>query len=115
MRLGPHKGDVDTMTTRIAPCWPAMGWIRAGTELAIGSQQVIAMRIAMLAGGGPAAEREATLMVVEKVRALIKSQTLMAKAVLHGRFDGGAEPVMALYLRRVGANKRRLARRGGRS
>lgn len=78
--------------------------------LALGAQQVIALRLAKIATGGPQAGREASLMVAEKVAALSASQGLMLKAATRGDVGKGAQNVLRLYQRRVSANARRLSR-----
>jgi len=76
--------------------------------LALGAQQVIALRLAKIAAGGPTAGREASLMVAEKVAALSASQRMMLKACTQGDAGKGARNVLRLYQRRVSANARRL-------
>ena len=66
--------------------------------LALESQQVIGMRLAMLATGGTAAQAEAERMVTEKIA---------AAGVATG---GTAAGVVAGYRRKVRANARRLSR-----
>ncbi len=71
--------------------------------LAIESNQVMALRCAKLARGGPAAAPEFTRMVTEKVlESVAASQTLMT--------GGSHEKVIAGYRKRVKANARRLGR-----
>ncbi|MEO8715708.1 MAG: hypothetical protein ABI369_11900 [Acetobacteraceae bacterium] len=79
-------------------------------QLAFGAQRVIAMRLARIAAGGPEGQREASLMVTEKIAALAASQRLMLKACARGDARKGATSVLALYSRRVKANVRRLGR-----
>jgi len=74
------------------------------------AQQVIALRIAKLAEGGPAAQREASLMVTEKIKALADSHHLVVTATSRGKGDRAAENVLGMYRRRVSANKRRLSK-----
>ena len=78
--------------------------------LALGAQQVIALRLAKIAAGGPQAGREASLMVSEKLAALSASQAMMLKAATRGDAGNGARNVLRLYQRRVSANARRLRR-----
>ncbi|TDR85304.1 hypothetical protein [Enterovirga rhinocerotis] len=70
--------------------------------LALESQQVVALRLARLAGGGTTAWREAQLMVLEK---------LEAGHAAAGRLAGGAttDSVVDDYRRTVQANARRLS------
>ena len=83
---------------------------RLGTRLALDAQQVIALRLAKLAAGGPKAQREATRMVSEKIKALADSQRLVVSAVARGKGGKTAQQVIGLYQRRVSANKRRLSK-----
>lgn len=71
--------------------------------LAFESQQAIWLRSLKIAAGGPAAEREAKLMVKEKV---VAAQTAAVKAAT------GAGPVGIArgYRRKVRANVRRLSK-----
>jgi hypothetical protein len=78
--------------------------------LALGAQQVIALRLAKIAAGGPQAAREASLMLTEKVAALSAGQRLMLKACAKGDAGGGVQDILRLYQRRVSANARRLGR-----
>jgi hypothetical protein len=90
--------------------WPWMTLAVSGTRLVTDAQQVVALRLAKLALGGPAAEREASLMVSEKVKAFTESQRLVVSAAVRGKADRAPASVIGLYQRRVGANKRRLSR-----
>ena len=72
------------------------------------AQQVIGMRLLKLAAGGASGKREAALMVSEKVKALGDSQLAFALAAGSGKGDKAAERALAVYQRRVSANKRRL-------
>ncbi|HEV2572083.1 MAG: hypothetical protein BGP04_03815 [Rhizobiales bacterium 62-17] len=67
------------------------------------SQQVIALRLAKLALGGPAAMSEANRMVSEKGIAL-------AEAATHMAFGGSTEDVVRKVRRTVRANRKRLTR-----
>jgi hypothetical protein len=77
-------------------------------RLALDAQHVIALRLAKLAEGGPKAQREATRMVNEKLKALAESQRLIVSAAGRGKGDRAAKQVLGLYQRRVSANKKRL-------
>jgi hypothetical protein len=89
--------------------WPWLSLALSGTRLAVESQQVIALRLAKLAKGGRRAEREASLMVSEKMKALADSQRLIAAA--SGQGARAARKVLGLYQTRVTANKKRLSKR----
>ncbi len=73
-------------------------------------QQVVALRLARIAGGGASAQREAALMVTEKIGALAEAQALMLHACSTGNVDRASKRLLALYSRRVKANRRRLSR-----
>lgn len=72
--------------------------------LALESQQVIGMRLAMLATGGLDAQAEAERMVTEKIAAAGEAALLVATG-------GTAAGVVAGYRRKVRANARRLSQR----
>ncbi len=91
--------------------WPMFDLALSGARLALDAQQVIALRMAKLALGGPAATLEATTMITEKAKALSESQFLVLSAATRGQHDKAAERVIRLYQRRVSANKRRLGKR----
>lgn len=71
--------------------------------LAYESQQAIWLRTIKLSTGGPAADREAKLMVDEKLSAAMQAA---------GKLIGGAHPssVVKAYRRKVRANVRRLSK-----
>jgi hypothetical protein len=78
------------------------------TMLAIESQQVIAMRLTKFAFGGPDVDREAKLMVSEKMESLAQVSQMMMMAALGGQHDLGAGKVVRHYRKKVRANVRRL-------
>ncbi len=90
--------------------WPWFSLGQQSAMLAIEAQQVMAMRLAMLATGDPRAQREAMQMVTEKMAALATGNALMFRACAMGDAGRGATNVMRLYRRRVSANRRRLAK-----
>ncbi len=67
------------------------------------SQRVIAMRLAKLSKGGPAAHREARRMIVEKLAASAEAGV----AIMSGK---SPQSVAKRYRAIVRANERRLAR-----
>jgi len=67
------------------------------------SQMVIGMRIAKLALGGPAASKEANLMVAEKIGALQEASIKLA-------FGASPNSVVRGYRAKVRANRKRLAK-----
>ena len=84
------------------------GSFTASAMLMIEAQQVIALRLAKIALGGPAAQGEARRMTTEKADAAAKAAGLMATAAMRGRPDTGADKVVRMLRRRVRANKKRL-------
>ncbi len=79
------------------------------TMLAIESQQVIAMRLAKFAMGGPDVQREAELMVSEKLASMAETSQMMMMAALGGKHDLDAHKVVHHYRKKVSANVKRLS------
>ena len=82
-------------------------WWKLSTDLALAgfeAQRVIALRLMKLAGGGPAADREARRMVTEKIAASAEAAATLA-------MGGSPEAVLRRYRTIMRANKRRLSRR----
>jgi hypothetical protein len=72
---------------------------------------VITLRLMRLAGGGALAQREANLMVAEKVKAGVQAQAAAASAMMAGKSVRSAAKASArVYRRKVSANRRRLTR-----
>jgi hypothetical protein len=91
---------------RKRPSWPGLSfdiW-RAGLE----AQQVIALRLAKLARGGAAATAETNRMVSEKMAAAVEAQRAAATALLTGRAAQIPTRTVALYRRKMRANRKRL-------
>jgi hypothetical protein len=86
---------------------------RSAARLGFEAHQVVAMRLAMLALGGAAAEREARQMISEKAGAFLDANLAAAAAVLTGRPERASSAALAVYSRRVSANRRRLSRSEG--
>ncbi len=84
---------------------------RAGFE----AQQVIALRLAKLALGGPAATSEMHRMVSEKMSAAVEVQTAAAAAVLTGNAEQIPSRTVALYRRKMRTNRNRLSAADGSS
>ena len=87
--------------------WGTMAF--QGAMLAIEAQQVIALRLAKIAAGGSAGQRESELMVAEKMEAMSDAGEVMFKAAMVGKHDLDADKVVLLYRRKVRANRRRLS------
>jgi hypothetical protein len=77
---------------------------RAGLE----AQQVIALRLAKLARGGASATAEANRMVGEKMAAAVEAQRAAATAMLTGKAAQIPARTVALYRRKMRANRKRL-------
>jgi hypothetical protein len=75
------------------------------------AQNVMALRLMRLAGGGTAGQSEAHLMVTEKVAALTEAHTVATTvAIMGGNAPAVAKKVMGVYKKRVRGNKRRLSK-----
>ena len=84
-------------------------WMKLSLDaamLAAEAQTVIGLRLMMLGAGGAAAQTEASLMVSEKVGALLEAGATIAGG-------GSAHRVVAGYRKHVQANARRLRKRSG--
>lgn len=78
---------------------------RAGLE----AQQVINLRLAMLAGGGMAASAETNWMIAEKMSAALEVQHMATTAVLTGN-PAEIPSTVALYRRKMRDSRRRLVK-----
>jgi hypothetical protein len=77
-------------------------------QLGLEAQTVIGLRIMKAAAGGPGAQAEAELMVTEKIQATVELQAqLMAGGLTAAPHETGARAV-AMYRKKVQANRRRL-------
>jgi hypothetical protein len=91
---------------RQRPSWLSLSfnaW-QAGLE----AQQVIGLRLAKLAGGGNSVVVETTRMTSEKLYALWEAQTVAAIAALTGKSGLIPSRTLALYRRKMRANRKRL-------
>lgn len=92
--------------------WPDMTLPNLAVQAAMLSweaQQVVALRLAKLAEGGPDALHEAFLMVTEKLHAMQEGGALLVKGALKGDKHLNTPEVMQLYRAKVRANCRRLS------
>jgi hypothetical protein len=80
-------------------------------RLGMEAQAVVALRLTKLASGDAAAMAEAHRMVSEKVLAAAEAQTRTLGEVMTGRGHLAPKRNLALYRRKVRANRRRLSRR----
>ena len=88
-------------------------WFKLAYEtawLGFDAQRVIALRFMRLATGGAAGRAEAQRMMSEKAAALVEAQIAAAGALAVGTSAAAARKVLAVYKKRVRANKRRLSR-----
>jgi hypothetical protein len=96
------------MTTRLPPLFAlTANALRLGLE----ASEVISLRLIQAAFGEAGASGEARLMITEKAKAAIDAHFLIAQSVLAGEAHLAPERAVALYRRRVQANRRRLTRR----
>jgi len=89
-------------------------WIALGADMArlgVESSGVIGLRMMQAALGAPGAQAEAVLMVSEKAKAAVDAQFLLARSVMAGQAHLAPSRAVALYRRRVQANRRRLTRK----
>ena len=77
-------------------------------QLGLEAQQVIGLRMAKAALGGPAAQEEAALMVTEKAEAAMEAHAVFATAWMTGAGPLAPSRTLSLYRRTVRANRRRL-------
>ncbi len=88
-------------------------WIDLSVDMArlgVESSSVIGLRMMQAALGSPGAQKEAVLMVSEKAKAALDAQFLLARSLLSGQAHLAPSRTVALYRRRVQANRRRLTR-----
>jgi hypothetical protein len=88
---------------------PWIGLLMQGAWLGFEAQQVIALRLAKLAAGGPSAQIEASRMVLEKLEAMADGQFVMMGAAMRGEPEQGVESLLVMYRRLVRANRLRLS------
>lgn len=91
--------------------WPYTAWTRASIDawtLGYEASTVVGLRIARLALGGPAADREAHLMMTEKIGAAVELQTALLTGALGATALSGTQATLKHYRRKVRANRRRL-------
>lgn len=91
--------------------WPYTAWTRASIDawtLGYEASTVVGLRMARLALGGPAADREAHLMMTEKIGAAVELQTALFTGALGATALSGTQATLKHYRRKVRANRRRL-------
>lgn len=91
---------------------PHTAWSRIGMDawaLGMEASTVVGLRMFKLALGGPAAPAEAQRMVSEKLETFASLQAMAMTGALGVTAPGVAGRSIALYRRRVRANRRRLS------
>lgn len=78
--------------------------------LGLEAQQVIALRMAKLATGGDPHGHEVQRMVTEKAMAAVDAQLGLVQALAAGKPEDGPVRALAVYRRKVRANRRRLSK-----
>lgn len=89
-------------------------WMEIGAAtamLGLESADVVSLRIAGAAAGGPKAADEAWRMWSEKIIALAELQTRFFTGSLGSTPAGAAKATLTHYQRKVAANRRRLEKR----
>ena len=87
--------------------FPSLG---QGIQFAIDCQQVVALRMMRLAGGGAVAGREAERMVTEKAIAGVAANAAVAAGIMRGDLAGAMSAASDHYVRAVRRNRLRLSR-----
>lgn len=90
--------------------WPKIAGVTF--KLGASASTVVALRMAKLAKGGSAAKRESKRMVQEKMKAALDANVDAARSIAAGKAHHVPVRMLALYQKRVGANLRRLLRKG---
>lgn len=92
-------------------------WMTAGLslwQLGAEANAVIMLRMARFAMGGPSAQKEAQLMISEKIEAAAELQMRLMTGALGTTPLSGTRKTISHYQRKVGANKKRLSTAKGR-
>jgi hypothetical protein len=101
-----HRSKYGNPMTRAR--WPIVDFYTALSNLAVESGTVVGLRMLAAVEGGPTWPVEARLMVQEKTKAAIDAQALVMTSLLAGTAASAPSRTLALYRRRVKANRRRL-------
>lgn len=91
--------------------WPYADWASTGVEawaLGVEASAVIGLRMMKMAQGGAASEREARLMVSEKIESMLQLQADFIGGRMGTTPAAGAKRVVRHYRRKVASNRRRL-------
>jgi hypothetical protein len=87
-------------------------WLRLSLnvwQVSLEAQQVISLRLALLAGGSESTRAEAARMVSEKMSAALEVQHAVAVAAMTGNAGLTPARTIAIYHRKIRANRRRLS------
>ena len=90
--------------------WP-FSWLRLSLNVwqaSLEAQQVISLRLSLLAGGSEPAGAEAARMVSEKMSAALEVQHAVAVAAMTGNAGLIPARTLAIYRRKIRANRNRL-------
>jgi hypothetical protein len=88
------------------------GLSMSAMQLGLEAQNVIALRMIKMAAGGAAADAEFQRMFTEKAKAAVDAQVQIGISAMSGSLDLAPARTIALYRRRVRANRRRLSNGG---
>jgi hypothetical protein len=86
-------------------------WLRLSLnvwQVSLEAQQVISLRLALFAGGSESARAEAARMVSEKMSAALEIQHAIAVAAMTGNAGLIPARTIAIYRRKIRANRHRL-------
>ena len=92
--------------SRKQPSWLRLSFIV--WEASLEAQQVISLRLAVLAGGSESGGAEAVRMVSEKMSAALEVQRAAAIAAITGNAGLIPARTIAIYRQKIRANRRRL-------
>jgi hypothetical protein len=93
---------------RNTPSWWDLSW--ATWQMTLEAQEVIALRMMKFASGGDLGGHEALRMVTEKAQTAMQAQFGIAQAMMSGSPENATGHALALYRRKIRANRRRLTR-----
>lgn len=99
------------MTRKTSQDWMTTGlslW-----QLGAEANAVIMLRMARFAMGGPSAQKEAQLMIAEKVQAAAELQIRVMTGALGATPLSGTKKTISHYQRKVSANRKRLSKSKG--
>jgi hypothetical protein len=88
-------------------CWPWLNFALNVWQAGFEAQQVVSLRLALLAGNGPVGP-EANRMVLEKISAAMEVQHAVAVAAMSGSAGLIPARTLAIYRRKIRANRQRL-------